>query len=235
MQRCLSKGKLLFQCINWSTFVRLKEKASTVMLNQKFSVSPCLTASFNTSSRLHGLEEFFEDEEKRGEQVIKHGRAWSIEELRLKDNADLHKLWYILLKERNLLFTLDEECERLDKIMPSPERLEKVDDSMNALERVIKERNTAVNELETGYKRGKPGRWIASPLGYRRYAHAREHYVPLHVNKKIARKRNFYYPWTQAYKMIYLEQALKTFKREATRERNRIRKLKKRFPDADID
>lgn len=48
--------------------------------------------------------------------IIIKGRSWTASELRRKSFEDLHKIWYILLKERNLLATMWEEAKRFNKI-----------------------------------------------------------------------------------------------------------------------
>ena len=39
------------------------------------------------------LMEFFDEKKNWGEREVRVGRAWKVDELRLKSNTDLHKLW----------------------------------------------------------------------------------------------------------------------------------------------
>ncbi|VDP90491.1 unnamed protein product [Echinostoma caproni] len=106
--------------------------------------------SFHTGKCHRNLIDFFDDPKNWGETSVASGRPWRMEELRLKSNADLHELWYILLKERNMLMTMEEEHYRCLERMPNPERFEKVEESMENLLLVIEERNRAEAELENG-------------------------------------------------------------------------------------
>lgn len=85
--------------------------------------------NFHRTSINNDLMEFFDDKKNWGESKIQVGRSWRIDELRIRSNTDLHKLWYILLKERNMLMTMEYECQRLKECFPNPERLDKVNNN----------------------------------------------------------------------------------------------------------
>ncbi|KAK3905441.1 mitochondrial 39-S ribosomal protein L47 (MRP-L47)-domain-containing protein [Staphylotrichum tortipilum] len=56
----------------------------------------------------HGLWDFFPSREtvaNTPEEDAKHGRSWSVEELRGKSWDDLHRLWWVCVKERNRIAT----------------------------------------------------------------------------------------------------------------------------------
>lgn len=86
---------------------------------------------------LRGVEEFFDREKTRT------GRAWAAHELRLKSFDDLHKLWYVLLKEKNMLLTERRLARSTHAELANPERLVKVKKSMARLKTVLSERSKA--------------------------------------------------------------------------------------------
>lgn len=54
------------------------------------------------------------------------GRSWKASELRLKSWDDLQKLWYVLLKEKNMLMTQRQLLHSQNFRFPNPERIPKV-------------------------------------------------------------------------------------------------------------
>lgn len=72
---------------------------------------------------------------------------------------------FVLLKERNMLLTMEEIYKRQWKYFPNPERIDKVEDSMANLESVVRERNKAYYMLETGTNGERPVVTKYNPLG----------------------------------------------------------------------
>ncbi|KAI1285276.1 39S ribosomal protein L47, mitochondrial [Halotydeus destructor] len=185
-----------------------------------------------------GLMEFFDDPEKWGEQEIKSGRSWKKEELRIKSNSDLHKLWFVLLKERNMLLTMKEDADDNFELFPSPERIEKVEESMCNLEDVVKERNKAYWELEVGEGETgeRPSAFRRDTFGRHRYVGCSEHLVPYWMNS----------PWRKLYGPGYgkdvsdfimrlRERDVADGKRKLFHEHYLVRQYLRRFPDMDLE
>lgn len=124
-----------------------------------------IKSQMHTTTMQCNLMDFFDDKKNWGENEVKSGRAWTTAELRIKSNSDLHKLWFVLLKEKNMLLTMEQECNDKVELFPSPERIDKVNLSMENLETVVRERNKAYHLLETGTDGERPGRLVNNQLG----------------------------------------------------------------------
>lgn len=72
--------------------------------------------------------------------------------LREKSTDDLHKLWYVLLKERNLLLAEQAACKTQGLLFPDPIRKKKVKKSMARIKLVLHERSLVHKKLEAEAK-----------------------------------------------------------------------------------
>ncbi|KAJ6660925.1 hypothetical protein lerEdw1_016945, partial [Lerista edwardsae] len=158
------------------------------------------------------------------------GDSWTVEQLRGKSSEDLHKLWYVLLKERNMLLTLEQEAKRQRLPMPSPERLEKVQDSMERMDLVIQEREDALRLLQTGQEKERPGEWRHNFLGRTVWYDFKEWPIPWYLNARHNRKRFFYLPRVERFNRLFLEKYLRQENKKKRLQREKERMLKAKFP-----
>ncbi|KAI9347956.1 mitochondrial 39-S ribosomal protein L47 (MRP-L47)-domain-containing protein [Zopfochytrium polystomum] len=104
---------------------------------------PDVSVSLNPKGR--GLLDFFDNENgwvwKQDE--LKHGRAWTCEELRAKSFDDLHKLWWVCLKEQNKLLSQRDEARRFEVMFLPTVRLKMVRLTMRNIKMVVWERRIA--------------------------------------------------------------------------------------------
>lgn len=179
--------------------------------------------------------EFFDDKKNWGENEVKHGRGWKLPELRIKSNEDLHKLWFVLLKEKNMLLTMENEGVEQHRLFPSPERIDKVENSMQNLETVVRERNRAYYELETGETGERPGRMVRNQLGISFFYRSCEHVIPYFLNKKWRKEHKFIYGGTAVQKFLqkYREKLWNVKRKAINRDRNEVVHLMKRYPHLD--
>lgn len=190
--------------------------------------------ALHTTISRRGLEEFFDHPENWGETNVKSGAPWTAKQLRTKSNEDLHKLWYVLLKEKNMLLTLEQEARRQRLQMPSPERLRKVERSMIRVETVVNERETALRLLQTGQEKGRPGAWRRNTFGYVYWYRFKEYAIPWYMNKRYKRKR-FYTPkFVQPHIRLRIERHLREKARKASLEKKNQAKLKEKFPQMKV-
>ncbi|CAH2247757.1 39S ribosomal L47, mitochondrial [Pelobates cultripes] len=195
------------------------------------SESPALQqdASIPLSSVCSGLQEFFDDPKNWGE-TVKSGDAWTIKQLRGKSDEDLHKLWYVLLKEKNMLLTLEQESKRQRVAMPSHERLSKVNKSMKRLDIVLKEREDSLRLLQTGQEKPYPGDWRKDVFGETNWYTYKEWPMPWYMNRGYKKKNFFALPYVDHYVRLKIEKQLRCKARRINAEKEKKRDLEERFP-----
>lgn len=205
---------------------------------QQKSNNKLVLRCFRTTSCRRSLDEFFDDPKNYGELAVRSGRAWRLDELRLKSNSDLHKLWFVLYKERNMLYTMHEACKEECEVFPSPERIDKVEESMANLENVVRERNNAYWQLEvspcaTGER---PSAFRRDVFGRPRWHKCSQRLVPYHKNWPF---RNSQGPGrrneTEVFFNHYREMRRKLYNYERSKTARYLRDLFRRFPNADVD
>lgn len=111
------------------------------------SESSAAASSAAAAKTLNPLEQFFEvDRTPEDDKPVVYGRGWKASELRLKSWDDLQKLWYVLLKEKNMLMTQRQMLHAQNLRFPNPERMSKVRKSMCRIKHVLTER--AIDEAD---------------------------------------------------------------------------------------
>lgn len=135
--------------VNWHYFKHLESKfrSSAVAEIRSYALG-------NGSAKdLKQLSDYTVDQR----EIEKNGRAWRAEELRLKSHSDLHKLWYVLLKEKNKLKSDFLMAKQMQQMFFGHDSMGKVQLSMARLLTVVNERKKLRNEyraqLEDDYIR----------------------------------------------------------------------------------
>lgn len=193
----------------------------------------------NTTNSMRELMEFFDTKKNWAESNIRVGRSWRLDELRIKSNTDLHKLWYVLLKERNMLYTMEHEFKDNVKLFPNPERIDKVQESMNNIETVIRERNVAYYRLETGETGERPVENVVNLIGLREKYQKSEYFLPMFMNTRWIRpylEHGFITSMAvKKFKRLYNEKLHRQEKKARNRDFNHVQHLLKRYPDMSIE
>ncbi|KAH8418485.1 hypothetical protein KR009_005228 [Drosophila setifemur] len=193
--------------------------------------------ALHTSVPRQDLMEFFDDKKHWSEIEVKVGRAWRTDELRIKSNKELHQLWFVLLKERNMLLTMEHECNDKMEIFPSPERIDKVKISMENLETVVRERNKAYHLLETGETGERPRRPVKNAFGLQVNYKTCEHVLPPFMNLKWIKSRNIGFGGRAVNRFLlkYREQLYNAKRMAKNRSRNEVVMILRRNPDFDLE
>ncbi|MBN3311279.1 RM47 protein, partial [Amia calva] len=230
-----SAGRVLSLCRQFQKGFCISSRIQPSVL--AFSKPPLYVLSLVQQCRaLHlspcrrGLEEFFDNPENWGEPTVKSGAPWTAKQLRTKSSEDLHKLWYVLLKEKNMLQTVEQEAKRQRVQMPSPERLKKVERSMKRLDTVLKEREDALRLLQTGQEHARPGAWRKDVFGRTFWYRFKEWAIPWYMNRRYTRKRFYTPPFVNRFIRLRIEKSLRAKNRKKRLDLEKEKKLNETFP-----
>jgi len=135
----------------------------TIRQKKNYSISSSLKESVSSKkNRIGTLDQFRDSEsrEKRFQELV--GRSWSVKELRRKSFEDLHRLWYVLYKEKNMILT-ESNIARVNSVFfPQPERKRKVKRSMAAIKCVLGERE---REAKSNKNKNEESRTLNGSVG----------------------------------------------------------------------
>lgn len=124
--------------VNWHYFKHLQ----TSVKNRAVREVTSYAIGNGTAKDLKQLTDYTVDQR----EIEKNGRAWRAEELRLKSHSDLHKLWYVLLKEKNKLKSDFLMAKQMQQLFFGFDSMSKVQLSMARLLTVVNERKKLRNE-----------------------------------------------------------------------------------------
>lgn len=128
-----------------ATFRPLLQQHHHNQLQLHSAIATRTSQCFHSSTSVQGLEEFLETPLQEGDKP-RTGKDWKAADLRRKSWDDLHKLWYVLLKERNMLASEQGRRKARGEKLPNPTRTTKVKKSMARIKLVLTERAIAITD-----------------------------------------------------------------------------------------
>jgi large subunit ribosomal protein L47 len=96
-----------------------------------------------------GIKDFVDSSYINNKRPKVPGGPWPTEMLRKKSMGDLQQIWFMLVRERNMLQTMKDHYTRHQEELgawPAPSRMQLVEESMDNLKRVLRERDNKAND-----------------------------------------------------------------------------------------